>query len=296
MALAETDFGVYPGHSLKTVSKQILSDFGQPTDVAGDSVADAFQHHFSVTGKQTRATLTLITSHRLGLVEQSAVRLAACVEALHNASLVQDDLQDGALTRRGQPTVYSLFGEPVALGLTTRLIATAFQGIQSFDDSSIRSLLFGSVHNALSQTISGQNRDLEAVQNRSVEDLLRIAEDKSGPLFALSLQLPLLASGFTEFAMPAKEAACQFGLGYQLLDDIKDREIDRIQLADSNIVNTLMRQPDFDEMTAVREAKAMATEHLKASARLADALPNQSGSGLQALSKRLLDSLKFGHV
>lgn len=296
MPLAQTDFGIDLCHCLEAVNKQILSDFNQPTGVAEDSVSAAFSHHFAALGKQTRATLALIAGHHLGLNEADSTRIAACVEILHNASLVQDDLQDRALCRRNQPTIHSLYGEPIALGLTMRLVATAFQSIQSFGDDTTRARLFAHVQKALSRTISGQNRDLEPDRQRSFADLLRIAEDKSGPLFALSLQLPLVAANFTDYSSLAAEAACKFGLGYQMLDDVKDREIDRLQPADSNIVNALMRLEGHDENTAVGEVEALAARHLKTSARLARELPNRSGSGLQALSQSLLDSFAVGHV
>ncbi|MBV5277060.1 polyprenyl synthetase family protein, partial [bacterium] len=65
----------------------------------------AARYHLEAGGQRVRARLALHACEALGVVGDQSVRLAACVELLHNASLVHDDLQDKEKLRRGLPTV-----------------------------------------------------------------------------------------------------------------------------------------------------------------------------------------------
>ena len=56
-------------------------------------------------GKRIRPVVTLLSGDMLGADEENLLNLAAAVELLHTATLVHDDLIDGAMLRRGIPTL-----------------------------------------------------------------------------------------------------------------------------------------------------------------------------------------------
>jgi geranylgeranyl diphosphate synthase type II len=274
---------------LDRVHHKIASDFGLSPE--HESAVDAaFRHHFKVRGKQTRPRLAIEASFALGLGEQVAVGFAACIEALHNASLVQDDFQDGALKRRGLPSVHGLFGKDVALGLATQLVSAAFVSLASAGLGELSGPISRQVQRAIGETIHGQCDDLNAQPDRSVESLLRIARAKSGPLFALALELPLTASGFEADAMQAREAAGKLGLGYQIIDDLKDRAADSLQPSDANIINALAREMDF--IQAKEKALSLAKAELVQASRIAGGLPSGCGARLQQMAEELLNRLQ----
>ena len=64
-------------------------------------LAFALDRLIAAGGKRVRPTVTLLVSAMLGVKEEPAVTLASAVEMLHTATLVHDDLIDGALMRRG---------------------------------------------------------------------------------------------------------------------------------------------------------------------------------------------------
>lgn len=275
---------------LERVNSKMERDFGtEGSSLAGDSVAAAFRHHFGSSGKQSRACLSIRTSQALGHDAQALLAFAACVETLHNASLIQDDFQDGALERRGHPTVHAVFGRDVALGLSTRLVSSAFVSLQSFDANASAGELVRHVHRAVSLTIFGQTRDLEMEKERPVDELLAIARHKSGPLFALALELPLLAANHHSALPDAHESACLFGLGYQILDDIEDQRMDRLQPHDANIVNALAKYRSIADPEAF--ARELAKNQLEKAQELASGLPMGSGSCLQEMAGGLLKAL-----
>lgn len=275
---------------LAKVTTKIASKFGLPSHVAKESRIDAaFLHHFGVAGKQTRSTLAIEASRRLRLDAGVSLCLAACVECLHNASLVQDDVQDSALERRGQSSIHSLFGDSVALGLTTQLVSTAYVLLAELKEPAIYAQTLRRLHQAIGETALGQTRDLDPIEERSLESALSIARQKSGPLFALALELPLIAAGKSADLDRAHEAACSFGLGYQIIDDLKDRKVDELSPTDANVVNRLLENYASEE--AVRRAEELAENELERSIALAHSLPSEAGALLASMAGDLSKSL-----
>ena len=68
-------------------------------------------------GKRIRPIITLLMGKLLGAEEEKLISLGAAIELLHTATLVHDDLIDGALLRRGNPTLNSHW-TPAATVLT----------------------------------------------------------------------------------------------------------------------------------------------------------------------------------
>ena len=267
----------------------IRNHFGEVTSSRDDDpIRDAFEHHFQASGKQMRASLSLDASQALRLDSHTAQCLAACVEALHNASLVLDDFQDSALERRGHPTVCALFGRDVALGLTLRLTTTAFVSLSQIKNVEQLPSLTMEVHQAVADTILGQTWDQDDTKIEAVEQVKLTASMKSGPLFGLSVSLPLLAAGHTEALETARRLGKLFGLGYQALDDLKDRATDRLQAVDANIVNAF--ETDLSFVEAEMAAREVADSVLNEALGLAAQLPEHSGAGIGKLIEQVRQS------
>src|SRR5512135_900325 len=81
------------------------------------AVAAALHHLLSSGGKRIRVIVTLLTGKMLGADPDKLVTLAAAIESLHTATLVHDDLIDGALLRRGIATLNAQW-TPAATVLT----------------------------------------------------------------------------------------------------------------------------------------------------------------------------------
>ena len=77
----------------------------------------ALEHLLSAGGKRIRPSLGLLVGNMLGAPEEKLITLGASVELLHTATLVHDDLIDGALLRRGMPTLNARWS-PAATVLT----------------------------------------------------------------------------------------------------------------------------------------------------------------------------------
>src|SRR4030095_10800738 len=78
-------------------------------------ISEIGEYLLNAGGKRIRPTLLLLTAKMLGEVSRMAIRFAAVVEFIHNATLVHDDVIDGADTRRGRPSANSHWGNSMTV-------------------------------------------------------------------------------------------------------------------------------------------------------------------------------------
>lgn len=255
----------------------------------GSALHDAIRYQYRTPGSEARAALCVSASLALGLTDESAVRLAASVETLHNASLIQDDLQDRDALRRGKTAIWKQFGPDIAINATDLLIATAFELVASASSGSAHRLV-STMSRAIARTLQGQTKDLDAGRGLNVEQAIAVAKEKSGPLFSLSLELPLVLSGHFYFLSMAREAGAAFGIGYQIFDDMHDCTRDRESGNLSNLA-LLAGSSGDSELLSMESAEDLAHHYLQEAASGAAALPDGCGALLADKCTELLSEL-----
>jgi geranylgeranyl pyrophosphate synthase len=147
------------------------------------------------------------------------VRAAAAVELVHMATLVHDDVLDGAPVRRGRPTVVARSGRERAVGVGDLLLSRAFAELAAADgDAEVAELSSASVALALGEL--AQRHDAYEI-SISEERYLERCSLKTARLFESACRIGRLASG-----APGTEELAAFGreigLAFQLLDDVLD--------------------------------------------------------------------------
>ncbi len=275
---------------IELVDQRMHSVCAEPAD--NKILLNALRHHLTSGGGRNRSKLVLTSSYALGVSRKDAVAMAAGVELLHNASLVQDDLQDMARGRRGRPAVWTCFGTNTALGLTDLMITASFAALADVERVEALPRLITRLHRAVAQTLYGQSYDVGqyGIDQLAPEICLEVARAKSGPLFALGLELPLITAGLDDYVQYARGAANAFGMGYQIIDDIADRDEDREQGSIANIVLALELENDRTEARTI--AAKIAHEYLSLASIMGKQLPNQCGYLLEDFSDRLLARLE----
>jgi geranylgeranyl pyrophosphate synthase len=150
---------------------------------------------------------------------EQAVRAAAAVELMHMATLVHDDVLDGAPVRRGRPTVVARAGRDRAQGVGDLLLSRSFAVLAS-DGAEAQVAELSSAAIALAQGELAQRRDAYQV-TISEERYLERCLLKTGRLFEAACRVGRLSSG-----APGTEELARFGreigLAFQLLDDVLD--------------------------------------------------------------------------
>jgi geranylgeranyl pyrophosphate synthase len=165
------------------------------------------------------------------LDEAAAKDLAIALEYFHTASLVFDDLpcMDNAFERRGVPCVHFAFGEAgailTALALINRAYALSWQAVSgSSPHVQPRALAYIEQCLGLNGLLNGQSLDLHySTLPHNRETTERIARGKTVSLIRLTLVLPAMLGGASAREIQLLERiALYWGLGYQMVDDLKD--------------------------------------------------------------------------
>jgi geranylgeranyl pyrophosphate synthase len=168
-------------------------------------------------GKRLRPLLVLMAAG--SSAGERAVHAAAAVELMHMATLVHDDVLDGAPVRRGRPTVVARAGRDRAQGVGDLLLSRAFAELASGgDELGVAELSSAAI--ALAKGELAQRRDAYDTTLEE-ERYLERCKLKTARLFEAACRVGRLASGG-----PGTEELARFGreigLGFQLLDDVLD--------------------------------------------------------------------------
>jgi geranylgeranyl pyrophosphate synthase len=176
-------------------------------------VAEAATETLAAGGKRLRPALVYLATPKELRSAERTVAAGAAVELVHMATLVHDDLLDGAELRRGQPTTWATHGERAAKATGDHLFARAFALLASTGDGRAVSLLA----NASLALARG-----EALQRRQafrpdtpVDEVITRYSLKTGTLFEAAC---LLGGGGQELA----DYGLALGVAFQIVDDILD--------------------------------------------------------------------------
>ncbi|MDQ3625368.1 MAG: polyprenyl synthetase family protein, partial [Verrucomicrobiota bacterium] len=180
-------------------------------------VAYALESH----GKRLRPALALLAGGVTGAIGASHFDLAVVVELVHAATLVHDDILDGAEKRRGLPTANAKWGNAISVLLGDCLFAHALKLSTNFADGEIsRRIAHAASEVCSGEIIQTQRRfDLKL----SVPDYYKIIEMKTAALFAAAAELgALLNAAAPETISALKTYGLRLGTAYQIYDDCLD--------------------------------------------------------------------------
>ncbi|MFL2845825.1 MAG: polyprenyl synthetase family protein [Candidatus Puniceispirillaceae bacterium] len=180
----------------------------------------AAAHHFSKPGKMLRAKMAMHGADALQINQIAAIRWAAAVEVLHNASLVHDDICDGDKQRRGNQAVWAKFGRNVALTLGDWLIALSFEFAAEAAEISNTPRLMRILAQHMSRTTAGEAMELEWDSSLDWDAYLTIATDKTAPLLTAPLQGIAVMAGDQHAEQTISAYFRDLGEAYQIGNDI----------------------------------------------------------------------------
>src|SRR6195952_630148 len=180
-------------------------------------VAYAVESH----GKRLPPSLALLAGGATGNICPSHFDLAVVLELIHAATLVHDDILDGADKRRGQPTVNAKWGNAISVLLGDCLFAHALKLSTSFQNGEIGRRIAQAASDVCSGEIIQTQRRFDL--KLSVPDYYKIIEMKTGALFAAATQLgALLNEAAPEVISAMRIFGLRLGTAYQVYDDVMD--------------------------------------------------------------------------
>jgi octaprenyl-diphosphate synthase len=185
-------------------------------------VREVAGHVLGSGGKRLRPALTLICARALGAPGGTDLLPLACsLEFLHSATLLHDDILDGATMRRSRETAHKLFGVTPTVLAGDVLLALANRLAADYGDARITH----SLAEAIMGTATGEVREISAARNAGLsrEDYMEIITAKTALLFHCACRCGALAAGAQEDLIEAAAGyGLNLGISFQLVDDALD--------------------------------------------------------------------------
>lgn len=175
----------------------------------------------SAGGKRIRPLFVLMCSRFGDENEAWVIPLAAAVELIHMATLVHDDVIDGAQTRRGRPTVSEQWGHLAAMYAGDFLLGRALGLLTQIPNTQIHQELSA----AIVRMCEGEIEQIEDFYNwrQSSRRYLRRVERKTALLISVSCSLGAVAAGAPDAQVHVlRRFGYYTGMAYQITDDVLD--------------------------------------------------------------------------
>ena len=254
-----------------------------PTPDCPPVVADAMQYSLMAGGKRLRPILCLASADAVGGNRSLALPAACAIELIHTYSLIHDDLpaMDDDTMRRGRPTLHVVAGDGMAILAGDGLLTHAFHLLASeppttdpeliarkLDVIRIVSAAAGPVG-----MVGGQAIDLACVKPDPQGRLLPALDatglsvmhgKKTGALIRAAAAAGAIMGGGNATQVDAIDrAAGEFGLAFQIVDDILDVEGASSQLGKTAGKDAAAGKPTYPQLYGLDASRRMARDCLQ---------------------------------
>jgi geranylgeranyl pyrophosphate synthase len=215
--LSTTTFFTSVQDQLQFVEQRIRDQAGQEHH---PDLRSALEHLLAAGGKRIRPTLGLLVGNMLDAPEEKLITLGASVELLHTATLVHDDLIDGALLRRGMPTLNARWS-PAATVLTGDFLFARAAKLAAETDYLPLMKLFA---DTLATIVNGELTQMFSARGViERENYYQRIYAKTASLFEMAaLAASMVATEDEEMRTSMKAFGYEVGMAFQIVDDILD--------------------------------------------------------------------------
>lgn len=213
-------------NDLTVVNRLIIEKMQSPVAL----IPQLAGHIIAAGGKRLRPMLTLASARLCGYGEgERHCALAACVEFIHTATLLHDDVVDESLLRRGQESANAVWGNQASVLVGDFLFSRSFELM--VEDGSLEVLRI--LSNASAVIAEGEVLQLVTTNDTGTgeEDYLEVIRCKTATLFAAAAEIGAVVAGRPEAEQRAlADYGMNLGIAFQLIDDLLDYSALQAQL------------------------------------------------------------------
>ncbi len=195
-------------------------------------VSDVAGHILFSGGKRLRPLLMVLSARLCGYDGGREFFFSTVFEYLHVATLLHDDLVDGAKLRRGRPAAHSVWSNPIAVLVGDFLLARSLTIASQTEDPEVIRVIAGITENMSQGEIHQltQKRNL----NLTESEYLEIIRRKTAVLLQGSCRVGgLIAGADAPSAAALNDFGYHLGLAFQMADDLLDYTADAAVLGKS---------------------------------------------------------------
>ena len=187
-----------------------------------DLVHKMTEYHLKTGGKRLRALLTLESAKLCGYNKGGRdINLAACVELIHAATLMHDDVIDSSDMRRGKKTLNTIWGNQSAILVGDYLLSRCFEMMVEDGNLEVLKLL----SSTSSEIAQGEILQLQHKGEIDIleETYLKIISSKTASLFSAATKVAaILAERDSKYKEALEFYGKNLGLTFQIADDTLD--------------------------------------------------------------------------
>jgi octaprenyl-diphosphate synthase len=206
------------GDDLKRVNEVILRRMHSPVAL----IPQLAGHIVAAGGKRMRPMLTLAAARLCGVTaSERHVNLAACVEFIHTATLLHDDVVDESDLRRGRATANAVWGNKASVLVGDFLFSRAFEVM--VEDGSLDVLRI--LSHASAVIAEGEVLQLTTANDTETTEnaYLEVIKAKTATLFAAAARVGAVVANRPKIEEEALESyGLNLGIAFQLVDDVLD--------------------------------------------------------------------------
>lgn len=212
---------------LKQYLKEVESIFAAEQFMAEPKeLYEPIDYTLRLGGKRIRPTLLLAATALFGGKTADAHGAALGIETFHNFTLLHDDLMDRSPLRRGQPTVYTKWGDNTAILSGDTMYALAWRYFLRQPSPRLHEILQCFNETAI-EVCEGQQKDMNLekypVENVKIDEYMDMIRQKTAVLLAGALKIGALYAGAPDGEIEKLyEFGIHLGLAFQLQDDLLD--------------------------------------------------------------------------
>ena len=201
------------------IDREILARMRSPVAL----IPELANHLVGAGGKRMRPLLTVASARLCGYAadDDRHIKLATCVEFIHSATLLHDDVVDVSTLRRGKPSANSVWGDKASVLVGDFLFTRSFElmvDVGSLD-------ILGVLSRASSTIAEGEVLQLVSQRDTSTPEAtyLEVIKAKTAKLFAAAAEVGAMIAGRNGPERVALESfGMNLGIAFQLVDDALD--------------------------------------------------------------------------
>jgi octaprenyl-diphosphate synthase len=191
------------------------------TETLNPLVQPVVRHVLLAGGKRLRPLLTILTARAMGYTGDNTHPLACSLEFLHSATLLHDDIVDGAKLRRGRESAHVRYGATHTILAGDVLLALANRLVAEYDNPELTRIL----SEALLQTATGEILEIAHLRDTDLplDTYFSIITGKTAYLIQASCHCgAVLAGASPTLCQAARDLGHNIGIAFQLVDDALD--------------------------------------------------------------------------
>ena len=211
------DLSAIVADDMKLVNQQILTRMESPVVL----IPQLAGHVISAGGKRLRPMLTLASAKLCGYQGSRHVILATCIEFIHTATLLHDDVVDESKLRRGLETANSVWGNQASVLVGDFLFSRSFELM--VEDGSVK--VMGILASASARLAEGEVMQLLTANDTETSETayLDVIKAKTAQLFAAACRLGAVVADRPKIEEEGLNAfGMNLGVAFQLIDDVLD--------------------------------------------------------------------------